>query len=600
MTLVSPGEKGIQFMGVKRHWSHWFWRAAAFLVLAIVVCVGIGYATRKIRHETREIRHESMCKSHLKQLSLALENYHVRHERFPPAWTLGSDGKPWHSWRVLILPELGEQELYDAYRFDEPWNGPHNAQLAKRMPAVFGFPGESDAKFLAVTGQYTAWPSHLSSSLGEFWNGTSNAIMLVESADSEVNWLEPRDIPLEQAMKQRNALAAPRLAGRYEKTAVVMASGELHSLRESLEDRTLSRLLRAGPTGETRSAPPAEFPRQQDASSIARTDVLPVPTMPISPDRNYLYCATFRIAWDKLRASPGAPINLDPMSPIVVELNRLPYSLDNLDPESYYAGSVDKADVAKMKDEFQQRFPGAPGPTTLPADKEEQGRVLFAYLLKSLPFSDAFDGNTPPLSFPNGSIRSRVASFGGSSARSQVHVADYRTDEDFIIELKTESERDVMLLAKIPAESTMQATIDNVLKRVTSPNPLHNRLTLDWKEELLIPKLSFNIMKSYKELLRAEIVGSSFGKNEYPEFIVSAEQATAFVLNERGAKLESTFEMETVVSDIGEDPPPPLPPEIRKFHFDRPFLVLLREQQSHDPYFAVWIGNTELMQPVNN
>ena len=149
--------------------------------------------------------------------------------------------------------------------------------------------------------------------------------------------------------------------------------------------------------------------------------------------------------------------------------------------------------------------------------------MLFGYLLKSLPFADAFDGNTTPLLFPDGSTNTRVASFGGRSARHLVHIADYRTDEDFIIELKTESERDVMLLAKIPAESTMQATIDKVLKRVTSPNPLHTRFTLEWEEDLLIPKLSFNIMKSYDELFDAELIDRPFFKGRYPEIIRKAD-----------------------------------------------------------------------------
>jgi hypothetical protein len=584
------------FMSAKRHRFRWFQVAAAFLVLAIVVRCGVWF----YEHQIKPARHPAMCIAHLKQLSLALDNYHEHHQRFPPAYTLGSDGKPWHSWRVLILPELGEQELFAAYRFDEPWNGPHNAQLAQRMPEVFGFPGESAAKFLAVTGQYTAWPNHLSSRLREFESGTSNSVMLVESADSDINWLEPRDIPRGEAMKRRKAEAAPRLVGRYEKTTVLFADGVTRQISESLDDRLLLRLLRVGPTGETRSAPPADFPPQQDAKVFTRTDVLPVPTMPISPDRNYLYCATFRIAWDGLRESPGAPVHLDPMSAVFAELNRLPYSLDNLDPGTYFAGTVDHADVAKMTEELRQRFPSAAGPTTPPADVTGTGLVLFAYLLKSLPFADEFDGNTTPLSFPDDSTKTRVASFGGKSARHLVHIADYRTGADFIIELKTESERDVMLLAKIPAESTMQATIDKVLKRVTSPNPLHTRFTLEWEEDLLIPKLSFNIMKSYDELVNAELLDRPFGKGRYPEFIRKAEQATAFVLNERGAKLESTFEANIVIEDIsGPNDEPPPPPKIRKFHFDRPFLVLLREQQSQDPYFAVWIGNAELMQSVN-
>ncbi len=61
------------------------------------------------------------------------------------------------------------------------------------------------------------------------------------------------------------------------------------------------------------------------------------------------------------------------------------------------------------------------------------------------------------------------------------------------------------------------------------------------------------------------------------------------MLNERGAKLESTAEIDT---DIAEGMSKPSPPAIRKFHFDLPFLVLLREQKSYEPYFALWLENT--------
>lgn len=563
-----------------------------------ILCLVLGYFA--FDHLVKPARHAAMCKAHLAQLSLALRHYHERCQRFPPAWTLGSDGKPWHSWRVYILPELGEQQLYDAYRFDEPWNGPHNAQVGARMPAAFGFPGESPAKFLAVTGQYTAWPGTASSRMREFHNGTSITIMLVESADSDVHWLEPRDIPIERATQWRQAANGPRLGGRYDRTAVVFADGHARTLSETIEERRLRLLLRTGPTGETKSAPDADFPPPREASTFAQTDVLPYPTMPISPDRNCLYCATFRIAWDQLRKSPNLPVAVDPNPAIATELNRVPFSLDNLDPGSYFAQTVDKADVEKMKTELRRRFPGAAGPSTPPADTHGQGRVLYAYLLKSLPFADAFDGKTGPLTFPRGSKTAPVASFGGSSAAlGLVHVADYRTDEDFIIELKTESERDVMLLAKIPAESTLQATLDKVLARVTSPNPQHTRFKLDHRESLLIPKLSFNIQQKYDDLKGIEIVGSAYSKSGRPELIASAEQGTAFVLNERGAKLESTAEIDTDISaDI--DPPPPPPPPIRKFHFDRPFLVLLRERKSQEPYFALWLANTELMEPWKN
>ena len=283
-------------MNAKYHWFRWLCGAAAFLALAFAV----GWFYEDV---VKPARHAAMCKIHIKQLLTALHAYHDRHQCFPPAYTVGSDGERWHSWRVLLLPDLGEQKLYDAYRFDEPWNGPHNAPLGQRMPAVFGFPGEPQAKFLAVTGRHTAWPNYLSSRISEFTDGMSDSILLVESADSEVNWLEPRDIPYGLAVKRREAAVGPRLVGRFGGTTVGLADGRVRPFPESFEKRLLASILTVGSTGENllperngEPLPPQAFPPQRESSLFAMTDVLPYPSMPLSHGRNYLYCATFRIA----------------------------------------------------------------------------------------------------------------------------------------------------------------------------------------------------------------------------------------------------------------------------------------------------------------
>src|SRR5579863_7317837 len=77
-------------------------------------------------------------KQHLKQLGVALHQYHDAYGCFPPAYVMGNDGKPWHSWRVLLLPFLDQKPLYDRYRFDEPWNGTHNRDLHLLRPRVYG------------------------------------------------------------------------------------------------------------------------------------------------------------------------------------------------------------------------------------------------------------------------------------------------------------------------------------------------------------------------------------------------------------------------------------------------------------------------------
>ena len=93
---------------------------------------------------------------------MAVANYHETYGCFPPAYVADGDGKPMHSWRVLILPYLGQQELYNAYDFAEPWNGPSNGKLAGRIGNIYLRSGlDSDqihtTSFVAVVGPQTVW-----------------------------------------------------------------------------------------------------------------------------------------------------------------------------------------------------------------------------------------------------------------------------------------------------------------------------------------------------------------------------------------------------------------------------------------------------------
>lgn len=83
---------------------------------------------------------EQGCQANLRAIGLALQAYHADHGCYPPAYMADASGRPLHSWRVLILPYLGEPELFRAYRFDEPWDGPNNARLATWMPELYQCP----------------------------------------------------------------------------------------------------------------------------------------------------------------------------------------------------------------------------------------------------------------------------------------------------------------------------------------------------------------------------------------------------------------------------------------------------------------------------
>jgi hypothetical protein len=79
----------------------------------------------------------------------------------PPAVVYGPDGKPWHSWRILICPFLGETATFEKYRFDEPWDGPNNIKLLQDIPRRFQDITAAGyrTRYVVVTGEQTCFPA---------------------------------------------------------------------------------------------------------------------------------------------------------------------------------------------------------------------------------------------------------------------------------------------------------------------------------------------------------------------------------------------------------------------------------------------------------
>ena len=98
------------------------------------------------------------------QILLALHNYHSEYNALPPAYVADANGKPMHSWRVLILPYMEQSALYNRYKFNEPWNGPNNITLLNSMPSIFACPSRFSnptnlTSYVAVTGPGTMFPA---------------------------------------------------------------------------------------------------------------------------------------------------------------------------------------------------------------------------------------------------------------------------------------------------------------------------------------------------------------------------------------------------------------------------------------------------------
>jgi len=143
----------------------------------------------------------TMCINNLKQIGLAMHNYHDWHKSFPPASSVDKSGKPLLSWRVLILPYLDQEALYKEFHLDEPWDGEHNRALIDRMPPTYRCPGGSSKRadlgkttYLTPRGKATIFPGSEGIKIQKITDGTSNTIFVVDAGnDRAVTWTQPDD-----------------------------------------------------------------------------------------------------------------------------------------------------------------------------------------------------------------------------------------------------------------------------------------------------------------------------------------------------------------------------------------------------------------------
>ena len=152
----------------------------------------------------RDTTQRGQSTNNMKRIGLAIHEYMAANGHFPPAYVAGKDGKPLLSWRVLILPYLGEGELLKQFHLDEPWESPHNKPLIARVPAVYKNPNstvsdQGKTNYLTIRGKDTVFPGRRGTSLMEITDGTSSTIMTVEASDANaVIWTKPDDFDDDQ------------------------------------------------------------------------------------------------------------------------------------------------------------------------------------------------------------------------------------------------------------------------------------------------------------------------------------------------------------------------------------------------------------------
>jgi prepilin-type processing-associated H-X9-DG protein len=231
-----------------RAWGRWG------CISALALLVAMGLMVYPAIRNAREAARRSECKGDLFSLQFALRNYHETYGCFPPPYISDADGRPMHSWRVLVLPFLGRAELYEDYRFDEPWNGPNNCKLAAKV-SQWAFHCDSDepvwkapdalmTNFLAVVGPGMAWQEGKFTRLSDITDDPDSTLLLVEVANSGVHWMEPRDLHVLQMAPAINPKGGQGISSRHPGGAhAATAGGHVRFLSDKLPAATVRGLL---------------------------------------------------------------------------------------------------------------------------------------------------------------------------------------------------------------------------------------------------------------------------------------------------------------------------------------------------------------------
>ncbi len=134
----------------------------------------------------------------IRKLILACHNFHDANKSLPASSLNDDEGRPLLSWRVSILPFIGQSKLYEQFKLDEPWDSEHNIKLVSQMPGDFvsdpSLIQQGKTTFLMVVGDQAIGRSTEPYSLENVKDGTSRTIMFVKAApESAVEWTKPAD-----------------------------------------------------------------------------------------------------------------------------------------------------------------------------------------------------------------------------------------------------------------------------------------------------------------------------------------------------------------------------------------------------------------------
>lgn len=164
-----------------------------------LLAAGVTLAIPALAAEPDEAR--STAVEHLRLIGLSLRTAQVDAAGWlPMPASRDAAEKPLLSWRVELLPYLGEKALYEEFHLKEAWDSEHNQKLVAKMPKVFENPRVPGMKaghttFVLPVSLGAMFETDKRTKLSDVKDGLSQTLMVLEvDAKHAVPWTKPADL----------------------------------------------------------------------------------------------------------------------------------------------------------------------------------------------------------------------------------------------------------------------------------------------------------------------------------------------------------------------------------------------------------------------
>lgn len=244
---TSPSAAGQRTSGYR-------WIIPSVVVLILVGC--LVFAVLRMGGQTMSrlavSRERTSSIKNLEKIAAALNAYAADHGSYPPPFTTDDQNQRLHSWRVLILPYLGQEDLYNRFDLDVAWDDPENLTLMSDIPVVYQHPqGASrglftETAYYLIVGPGTLFPSSGPLGPDDVVDDPAQTILVIEGVPlvPSGSWTEPIDLDYVKMSGQIGSNPGIDPGGVLDGgAAMATVDGRGHFLRDSLDSNLFQALV---------------------------------------------------------------------------------------------------------------------------------------------------------------------------------------------------------------------------------------------------------------------------------------------------------------------------------------------------------------------